>query len=288
MGAKPAHKPKLGKTPIRIVIGTAVICAGMALSHNLWSSPSFKQGALHASDSIVGATPDDFSSSSSWYVPRMPSFSTTASAAAQGETAGSLDESSSGAEVKTLSLYPLVDQNGQRHDKKKTEGQEGKEIDEAHKIKYGSQEENVDEQQRYEEEESREVVEEEWEEGEEDDDDDEVGEEEEEDDDEEEQEEEEEEEVLNNVKQKSAAASNSLTLAAITEEEEEETIPSLAQCQTSYGERRFLHEDEKALPPILYSFPGKTSVQTYLAFPSFIHRFVHTHREWKHLDSSPH
>ena len=69
--------------------------------------------------------------------------------------------------------------------------------------------------------------------------------------------------MLNSVKQKSKAASKSLTLAAISEQEEEENIPSLAECLASYGDRRFLHEDEKALPPIFYSFPGKTSVQTY-------------------------
>jgi hypothetical protein len=272
MGVKPVHKPKLGKTPIRIVIGTAVTCAVLALLHTLWSSPSFKQGALQAA--VVATTdglPPAPSSSQSSYVPRIFSFSTRASAVAQEVTAGSLHEPSSGAEGKALSLDPSVGQKGQRHDKEKTDGEEGKEIDEARNIKGGSQEGKFDEQQQHEEEESRELMEEEWEDGVEGDDDDyEVGEEEEE---EEDDEQEEQEEVLNSVKQKSKAASNSLTLAAISEQEEEETIPSLAECQTSYGDRRFLHEDEKALPTILYSFPGKTSVQTYLTIPSlFTHR----------------
>jgi len=265
MGAKPAHQHKLGKTPIRIVIGTAIMCAGLALLYNLWLPPSFKQGALHAPDTVVVITNDGLPSpSQSSYVPRMFSSSSSSAVAQEEMTAGSLDESSGGAVVKALSLDPLVGQKGQWREEDKE--------DEADRDKDGSQIGNVDEQQQYEEKESREVMEEEWDIGTERDgnDDDfsseEVGEEEEEE--EEDGDEGKEEEVLDTVKPKNAAASNSITVATITEEEEEGAIPLLAECQTSYGDRRFLHEDEKALPPILYSFPGKSVSKSIQQFPS--------------------
>jgi len=278
MRAKPAHKPKLGKTPIRIVIGTAIICAGLALLYNLWLPV---QGALHAPGTVVviknGGLP---SPSLSSYVPRMFSFSSSSAVAQEEMTAGSLDESSGGAVVKALSLDPLVGQKGRWREEENTEGKEDKE-DEADRDKDGSQKGNVDEQQQYEESESREVMEEEWDDGTDQDgnDDDflseEVGEEEEEEEEEDDGDEgKEEEEVLDTVKPKNAAASNSITVATITEEEEEGAITLLAECQTSYGDRRFLHEDEKALPPILYSFPGKSVSKSIQHFPSlFIDKF---------------
>lgn len=50
--------------------------------------------------------------------------------------------------------------------------------------------------------------------------------------------------------------------AARTGEGKMSAEPSLVECRGSYGNRRFLNEDEKALPPILYSFPGSGNTWT--------------------------
>lgn len=155
-------------------------------------------------------------------------------------------------------------------------------VEETGEVDYedDGQEEVGDGEQLNEEEESGEVMEEEWDEGAEadddyDDDDDFLfGEAEEEEEDEEDEkemekqvdEEEEEEEEKTLMEQDDAVASKGGSsklsrdhsgTATATEEKEEPIDPFLAECQASYGNRHFLTEDEKALPPILYSFPGK-------------------------------
>jgi len=44
-----------------------------------------------------------------------------------------------------------------------------------------------------------------------------------------------------------------------------ETVPTLEECKASYAKRRFLDENEEVVPPILYSFPGKSMVALVLA-----------------------
>eukprot|EP00624_Nannochloropsis_granulata_P002721 evm.model.NODE_23629_length_13644_cov_24.987907.2 len=240
MGAKRAHG-KLCKTPVRIAIGTTVICAGLALLHHFWLPPSFKEGTLSASGTIVAETndgsPSQGASPRSWYVPRIFSFSSSSNVT-QKETAGSLDSLGGGAVDKELPLASLVGQNSQRSEEKMTEDGEHKETDEADKEKDGSQEAKVDEEQQYREAESIGVMEEDYDEDPEGDDDDEDSLSE-----EEWEEEEEEEEEKGEIEEEG--------------KKKEEVILSLAECQTSYGNRRFLSQDEKALPPILYSFPGR-------------------------------
>ena len=274
MGVRPARKPnKLGKMPIRIAIGTAAFCAGLALLHKLWLPLSFKQGALHASGTVVVTNSDGLPSPSSSLQTDSPGTlsSSSFSDVVQEEMVDSRGDRSGDVAVKALSFDPLFGQKGQDHVKDEEEHE--KDEKDKEKDKDGSQEEDKDEQQRYEEEENKGLTNGGWKEGKEGDDDDDDDydddflsgkweEDEEEDDDTERpwsvyRGKDEEEEVINTVKKDFAAASNFVTEAIITEEEKEEVIPSLAECQTNYGERRFLPEDEKALPPILYSFPGK-------------------------------
>ena len=189
--------------------------------------------------------------------------------------------------VKALPLNPLADQRREVLDIETVEETIGADFDED-KIE-PKQEGYRGKQQQNEEEESGDVMEEGWEEGAEGDDDNddddflfgELGEEEEEEDDDETEEEieEEEEEENNLMEQDDAPASkgessklsrDQSVTATTTEEEEESADPLLAECQTSYGDRRFLREHEKALPPILYSFPGNLMFDLYTN-ASFIH-----------------
>lgn len=280
MGVRPARKPnKLGKMPIRIAIGTAAFCAGLALLHRLWLPPTLKQGGLQASSTVVVTTNDGLPSPSSSIQMDSPGTfsSSSSSGVVQEEMVDSLGDHSGDVVIKTLSSDLLIDQRGQKHVKDEElhkKDEQDKEIDEAEKEKDGSQKEDKedeDELRRFEEENNKRLMNGGWKEGEEEDDDDydddflsgEWEDAEEEDDDEKDEEEEDtddwdkEKEVDNTVKGDIASASNFVTEASIVEEEKEKAILSLAECRTNYGERRFLHEDEKALPPILYSFPGE-------------------------------
>ena len=177
--------------------------------------------------------------------------------------------------AKALPLDPLGDQQREEEEILDLETvEETVEADFGEDRSDKSQGEDGDEEQQNEGEGSAEVMEEGWEEGDDDNDDDdflfeevEEEEEKEEDDDEKEEEIDEKEEEENNLmEQDDAVASkgeswklsrDQSVTATTTEEKAEEADPLLAECQTSYGDRRFLREDEKALPPILYSFPGK-------------------------------
>ena len=265
MGTRPARKPnKLGKMPIRVATGTAAFCVAFALLHKLWLPLSFKQEALHAS-SIVKINDGLPSLSSSLQTDSPSTFSSSSSSdVVQEEMVDSLGDRNGDVVVKALSSDPLVDQEGQQHVKDEEEhekDEQDKKIDEADKHKDGSQEEDKGERQRYEEDENKGWMRGGWKEGEEVDnvdyDDDFLSGVWKDDEGEDDDDKDEEEEVINTVKAGFAAESNLVTKANIAEEKKKEAIPSLAECQSNYGERRFLHVDEKALPPILYSFPGE-------------------------------
>jgi len=237
------------------------------------------------------------SSSQSSYVPRSEAFSSDLSVAEETasnlatsedlgiEDVGDLPTADELSAVKALPLNPLAD-----HEREEEVTLDKKTVEEPGEADFeddGQGGNGDDKQQNEEEEESGELMEEEWEEGAEGDDDynddddafsgevEEAEEEEEEEEQEQEQEEmekedeeieDEEEEEKTLMEQDDAIAQegessklsrdHSVT-ATTTEEEVESAGPLLAECQASYGDRRFLKEDEKALPPILYSFPGK-------------------------------
>jgi hypothetical protein len=293
-----------------IIGTAAILCVGITLWYNHGAQPSFKRGALYTPGTIVVTAIEDAppSPSSSQSLSAFSSDLSvaeeeTASNLATSKDLGigdvgnppTADELSA---VKALPLDPLADYGREEEvtlDKETVE--EPSEADFEDDDQGGT----GDDEQQNEEEESREVMEEEWEEGAEGDDDynddddflfgeveeaEEEQELEQEQEQEQEQEEKEEEEIEDEEEEEKtlleqddaiAQGRESLKLsrdhsvtATTTEKEVESAGPLLAECQANYGDRRFLREDEKALPPILYSFPGKPIFHKFTN-ASFIH-----------------